>query len=418
MKLFCSHCGQPIAADFGAAAQRLACPHCGGANPVPAAPETADGLRAPESESVRWQEKRRRDTVLVGVAIVVLLGLLAWLLLHPSTAGSAGRGVKNAVFGQRVTEAAEQARGQGDAASGSGVGGQAGRTATRAGANQAAGAGQPGTADQTGRPGGNASNPSGQSRSRSPGAPLDDPVNPQLPANNGPELDAPEARSIGWLDRFFGQQRSETGPIQPGEGGTSEREPGAGNTNTTPVTPAPELVAAEQTRAETNLLASGQTAPPLPARARLTNPPAPPRPNDLRDNLEELLRQHHAGSGDVRISLMWNNRNDLDLHVLDPNGEEINYQHRRARSGGLLDIDMNAGAPLRAPAVENIFWPERGAPAGRYKVYVNFYARHDSVDETPFTVRVLIRGRTTDFTGTLRWGSMKKLVHEFTLGPR
>lgn len=150
-------------------------------------------------------------------------------------------------------------------------------------------------------------------------------------------------------------------------------------------------------------------------RLRRTNPPAPPLPNDLRDNFEELLRQHHAGSGDIRISLMWNNKNDLDLHVVDPNGEEIYYQHRRARSGGLLDIDMNAGTPLVAPAVENVYWPERGAPRGTYKIFVNFFAMHDTVNATPYTIRVLIRGRTSDFTGTINAGTPKRLVHQFTI---
>lgn len=113
---------------------------------------------------------------------------------------------------------------------------------------------------------------------------------------------------------------------------------------------------------------------------------------------------------------MWANRNDLDLHVVDPSGREINYNQRRSPTGGLLDIDMNASAPLRSPAVENIFWPEHGAPAGVYKVMVNHYRKHDSADVTPFTVRVFIRGHTTDFQGSVRFGEPKKLVHTFTLG--
>jgi hypothetical protein len=387
----------------------------------------------------------------VGVAICGLLSLLAWLLVQPSGVSSAGRALQNAVFGQRVTEAVQQARGQGQGQvvqpSGSssarravqnavlgqrvtnavqqsrgqgqdqGQGQRQGQGQGQSGqAGQAGAAGQRGTSAQSGQQGGNANNSAaGQSRYGSPGTPLDDPVNPQLPENNGPELDAPEARSIGLLDRFFGQQRQSNGPIRPGEGGTSENAPGAGNTNATPFPPPPEQIAAESTRAETNPLATGQTEPLVANRPRRTNAPAPARPNDLRDNLEELLRQHHAGSGDVRISLMWNNRNDLDLHVVDPNGEEINYQHRRSRSGGVLDIDMNAGAPLRAPAVENVFWPVNGAPRGTYKVYVNFYSKHDTVNQTAFTIRVLIRGRTSDFTGTIGTGQMKKLVHQFTL---
>lgn len=123
----------------------------------------SDGLRAPEPEFIRAQEKRRRDTVLVGVGICALFSLLAWLLLQTSAAGSAGRGVKNAVFGQRVTEAVEQARGQGQGNSQSGARGQgqgqSGQSGQPGNAGQSGAAGRPGAAAQSGRQGGNANNP-------------------------------------------------------------------------------------------------------------------------------------------------------------------------------------------------------------------------------------------------------------------
>ena len=115
---------------------------------------------------------------------------------------------------------------------------------------------------------------------------------------------------------------------------------------------------------------------------------------------------------------MWQNKNDMDLHVVDPNGEEIYYSHRTARSGGLLDIDMNASPPLVSPAVENVYWPERGAPSGTYKIFVNYYRKHEpGINQTPFKVRLLIKGHTTDFSGVASFGEYKKLVHQFTLAP-
>lgn len=243
----------------------------------------------------------------------------------------------------------------------------------------------------------------------------DAPANPQEPESNPPDLPAPEERSIGWLDRFFGVQRTDSGPIRAGEGGTGD-QPGAGNTNATTAT-SPEAVASEFTQSNVPQAAVADLDMPPPPRSRPTNRVAAVTNTTLNDNLEQLLRQHRAGSGDVRISLMWNNQNDLDLHVVDPRGEEIYYQHRTAHSGGLLDIDMNASSPLRSPAVENVFWPERGAPVGTYKVFVNHYRQHDRANETAFTVRILVRGRTADFSGTIRFGERKKLVHQFTLGP-
>src|SRR5439155_20600219 len=108
-------------------------------------------------------------------------------------------------------------------------------------------------------------------------------------------------------------------------------------------------------------------------------------------------------------------RNDLDLQVVDPQGEEIYYRHKSARSGGLLDIDMNVSPPYRSPAIENVFWPERGAPLGTYRVYVTYFAKRDVEDETSFTIRVLVRGQTEDFRGAIRFGEPKQLVRQFTL---
>ena len=379
MKTSCSNCGQRVALDDGVPGQTFACPACGATNTLPAA--APDSL-APESEREVWQQKRRRMTAMMAVAIVLLLALLTWLLLHPSAPNSAARQVKNAVFGSRVTEAVEQAAQSGE---GSGAEGQAGEQG-----NGAEGQG----AD--GHNGGNAG-----------GA-----ANDQSPRQSGTGGNAPPERSIGWLDRFFGTQER-TGPIQAGQGGIGTERRSSGNTNATVARPTNEPVATEITQAAP--APEQPLNPDTPPPQRQTNRAAPGNAT-LNDNLEQLLRQHRAGSGDIRVSLMWNNRNDIDLHVVDPSGEEIFFGHRRARSGGVLDIDMNASFPLRAPAVENVFWPDRAAPAGTYRIYANYYAVKDRVNDTDFTVRVLIRGRTEDFTGRIRFGERARFVHQFTLG--
>jgi hypothetical protein len=332
------------------------------------------------------------------------------LMLHPSGRDSAARQVKNAVFGSRVTEAAEQAAqsGEGNGSEGQGQG-QSGNEQEGAGEGQQ---GQGDNANGQGADGHNGGNPGGAANGHGRRAQgLDGPVNDQSPQQNGTGGIAPPERSIGWIDRFFGvQERS--GPIQAGEGGTGSERRSSGNTNTTVARLTNEPIATEITQAEPSPTQplNPDTPPPL----RQTNQAAPGNAT-LNDNLEQLLRQHRAGSGDIRISLMWNNRNDLDLHVVDPSGEEIYFDHRRARSGGLLDIDMNASFPLRAPAVENVYWPERAAPAGIYRIYVNHYAIHDRGNDTDFTVRLLVRGRTADFQGRIRFGESKRLVHQFTL---
>lgn len=133
----------------------------------------------------------------------------------------------------------------------------------------------------------------------------------------------------------------------------------------------------------------------------------------LSDSFESRLAAAGARSGDIRISLMWNNVNDIDLHVFDPRGEEIFYLNRRARSGGILDIDRNADRPLTDRPVENVFWPEGGAPPGVYRVFINHYRNNGGQDPTRYVVRVLVRGKSQDFSGTIRAGERAKLIHQF-----
>jgi hypothetical protein len=153
-----------------------------------------------------------------------------------------------------------------------------------------------------------------------------------------------------------------------------------------------------------------------------TNPPpavANSGPNtinlDVSSDFGQRLQRAGAKSGDVQLSLMWNNVNDLDLHCVDPRGEEIFFGHRRSQSGGELDVDMNAGGGLTIHPVENIYWPTGGAPSGVYRVYVNHFANHGARDPTRFVVRILVKGKTMQFNGVLRYGQYKQLVHQFSL---
>ncbi|MDR2078918.1 MAG: VWA domain-containing protein [Treponema sp.] len=106
------------------------------------------------------------------------------------------------------------------------------------------------------------------------------------------------------------------------------------------------------------------------------------------DEFSARLAQPNARTGDIRISLMWNNRNDLDLHVITPTGEEINFNNPRDSNGGVLEADRNLyGETLKA--VENIFWPDGAAPRGSYRVYIQNYLNHETDSYlTPFQIEI------------------------------
>jgi len=96
-----------------------------------------------------------------------------------------------------------------------------------------------------------------------------------------------------------------------------------------------------------------------------------------------------AGTGDVAFRLLWEGESDVDLHVVGPDEEHLFFGNRSSTSGGVLDVDCNAGTGrLCDRPIENVFWPDGVAPDGRYR----FWARAHSVipAEAPVRARLLI----------------------------
>lgn len=124
-----------------------------------------------------------------------------------------------------------------------------------------------------------------------------------------------------------------------------------------------------------------------------------------------------AKTGDVQVSLMWHNGNDLDLYVRCPSGEVIAFAHKQSQCGGTLDVDMNAAPPLVMKPVENIFWPKGSAPHGQFQVQVHHFANFGFRDPTHFQVAVKIDGKTTILRGVVSNGQAPVHVHAFNYPP-
>lgn len=127
------------------------------------------------------------------------------------------------------------------------------------------------------------------------------------------------------------------------------------------------------------------------------------------------LDREGAKTGDVQISLIWNNFNDLDLHVICPDGEKIYFGNRTSECGGELDVDMNV-SPTSEEPVENVYWKEGSAPEGEYKVFVNHYCNHalpNCGDPTSFKVAIRIGSFIEEFSGKITYGSEEQFVHSF-----
>eukprot|EP00667_Euglena_gracilis_P020085 EG_transcript_21636 len=128
------------------------------------------------------------------------------------------------------------------------------------------------------------------------------------------------------------------------------------------------------------------------------------------------LGREGARSGELTISLIWNDIADLDLHVYAPSGEHIYYGHKESECGGWLDVDMNVslGPTNSLEPVENVFW--HSAPSGTYKVEVYNFNCHvdpntvftDPNRFVPFRCVVKRGGKVESFEGTVQKGTPVK----------
>ena len=112
---------------------------------------------------------------------------------------------------------------------------------------------------------------------------------------------------------------------------------------------------------------------------------------------------------DVRIALEWDVDNtDVDLHVLEPDGEEAFYGHRRTSSGGYVSRDVTTG-----------YGPEeylkKTGAAGTYRILANYFGSRQQMLTGPATVTATVftnwgRADETRQTLSLRLDKVKDKV--------
>lgn len=116
---------------------------------------------------------------------------------------------------------------------------------------------------------------------------------------------------------------------------------------------------------------------------------------DVTDSIKERVKKAGGNvEGDLCCRLAWNNYDDLDFHMLEPDGFEIYFSNRGvgSRCGGRLDVDMNAGYGRSREPVENIFYATKSKmKEGIYKLFVHNFCKRESVD-VGFTVQIDMEG--------------------------
>jgi hypothetical protein len=162
--------------------------------------------------------------------------------------------------------------------------------------------------------------------------------------------------------------------------------------------------------------------PPPPATPPDAPPPAPPpaapRPPEGPNRDLDRARDEGAQQGEVQVILAWDDRNDLDLSVICPDGQRVDYRSRQA-CGGSLDIDRNAmspGEPVTRTPVEAVSFPRAPQP-GRYRIVVDYFGRRDG-PSSPFRVTIRQAGQPDRvIRGTAREGEREVVIGDFTVPP-
>ena len=108
-----------------------------------------------------------------------------------------------------------------------------------------------------------------------------------------------------------------------------------------------------------------------------------------------------VGAGDIQVSVAWDVNSDVDLHVVQPDSEEIYYGNINSSTGGVLDLDSNPACSIDGVRNENVTWPSTTPAHGAYTVRVDYYNSCTEV-QTNYVVTVQVKGQAPQtFTGTL-----------------
>ncbi|MDE6206928.1 MAG: hypothetical protein K2M55_03880 [Muribaculaceae bacterium] len=141
-----------------------------------------------------------------------------------------------------------------------------------------------------------------------------------------------------------------------------------------------------------------------------TDAPAPQElPTEEAREAEERA-ENVGGDGEIKVTALWDFPGDVDLHVIQPNGNELWFRNMKdRRTGGELDVDNIPGGYGSA---ENVFWtnPE----SGTYKVDLVMYTINEEAPNGG-TVNVVIKVGERRQTIPVRLSYSGQRVHVKTI---
>lgn len=87
---------------------------------------------------------------------------------------------------------------------------------------------------------------------------------------------------------------------------------------------------------------------------------------------------------DLRVVIDWNkDETDIDLHIIEPGGEECFYSHKQTKSGGRLSEDFTQGYGPEEYQVKH-------AANGKYRIRVNYFGDRYQKKQVPSFIKLTI----------------------------
>lgn len=113
-----------------------------------------------------------------------------------------------------------------------------------------------------------------------------------------------------------------------------------------------------------------------------------------------------GGANDIDIILTWGGNDDLDLHVIEPSGEELSFSSPTTSTGGtLVGGDDIPGCEDTGSHGEEAYWGPDQAVPGSYQVFVRNFGACDD-DGANFDMQVSVNGEfVAGDTGVLTPGT-------------
>ena len=113
-----------------------------------------------------------------------------------------------------------------------------------------------------------------------------------------------------------------------------------------------------------------------------------------------------VGEGSIQVTLTWDTNADVDLHLIEPSGNDIYWSSKRSPdSDGYLDVD-----DLDGFGPENVYF-EDDYDAGTYQVKIHHYS---GTTPTNYTVTVKNGSSVSNYSGVLSAYEEEDIVTSFT----